>query len=107
MDAAMFVCEQPGGGLCGFAEVSLRSVAAGCERHSPVGYLEGWYVDAASRRQGIAARLLDAAEQWARNRGCWDLGSDSLIDNEMGQQAHLATGFGEVERVVAYRKPLR
>ena len=107
MGAAMFVCERPGGGLCGFAEVSLRSVAAGCDRHSPVGYLEGWYVNAGFRRQGIAARLLEAVEPWARARGCRDFGSDSLIENELGQRAHLAAGFAEVERAVLFRKPLR
>jgi aminoglycoside 6'-N-acetyltransferase I len=45
---AVFVAERPDGGLCGFAEVSLRNSADGCST-SPVGYLEGWYVDADCR----------------------------------------------------------
>jgi len=37
------------GTLAGFIELSLRSVAEGC-LHSPVPYIEGWYVDPAYRR---------------------------------------------------------
>jgi aminoglycoside 6'-N-acetyltransferase I len=35
-----FVVERPGGGLCGFIEVSLRDYAEGCKT-SPVAYIEG------------------------------------------------------------------
>jgi aminoglycoside 6'-N-acetyltransferase I len=41
----VFVVERPGGGLCGFLEAALRSRADGCDS-TPVGYIEGWYVDA-------------------------------------------------------------
>ena len=35
-----FVAEGPGGGLCGFVEVSIRPWAIGCEPR-PAGYIEG------------------------------------------------------------------
>jgi aminoglycoside 6'-N-acetyltransferase I len=57
----VFVAERPGGGLCGFLEADLRSRADGCES-TPVGYIEGWYVDPAMRRCGVGRRLVDAAE---------------------------------------------
>jgi len=44
----LFVCQDPHGELTGFAEVSLRAWAEGCES-SPVGYLEGWYVGRGAR----------------------------------------------------------
>ncbi len=41
----------------------------GCDT-SPVGFLEGIYVDPARRRAGVARALLAAAEGWVRERGC-------------------------------------
>ena len=47
----VFLAERPGGGLCGFLEASIHPWAVGCDRQ-PVGYIEGWYVDADVRRRG-------------------------------------------------------
>src|ERR1700753_3968511 len=50
------VCGLPRGSagrqLAVFAEVGTRSVADSCET-SPVGYLEGWFVDPDMRREGV------------------------------------------------------
>lgn len=92
-------------GLAGFAEVGTRSVADGCET-SPVAYLEGWYVDADMRRQGVGAALVRAAETWAREQGFREFASDAELDNLESQQAHVALGFREVERAVLYLKTL-
>src|SRR5689334_15465496 len=54
--------------LIGFAEVTLRSRADGCDPLRPVGYLEGWYVAEPHRRKGHGAALLRAAEDWARSQ---------------------------------------
>jgi len=102
---AVFVSADDEGHLRGFVEVSLRSHAEGCATR-PVGYIEGWFVEESARRQGIGRALMDAAEEWARARGCRELASDADIRNEVGQQAHRAVGFEEVERTVHYRKPL-
>src|SRR3954447_2742326 len=58
---AVFVADRPGGGLCGFVEASVRAMADGCTTH-PVGYVEGWFVDAGVRRQGVGRKLIEAAE---------------------------------------------
>jgi aminoglycoside 6'-N-acetyltransferase I len=42
---AVFVAVRSNGKLGGFLEASLRPFAAGCITH-PVGYIEGWFVDA-------------------------------------------------------------
>lgn len=105
-DAAVLVAEREDGpGLVGFAEVGARLCADGCET-SPVAYLEGWYVDADVRRQGIGAALVRAAEAWARERGYREFASDALLENLDSQRAHEALGFHEVERAVRYRKAL-
>ena len=104
-DAAVYVAERPGGGLCGFAEAGSRDYADGCDT-SPVAYLEAWYVDADVRRSGVGAALVRAVEAWARERGYAELASDALLDNVVSHQAHESLGFAEVERSVKYRKAL-
>lgn len=91
--------------LAGFIELGLRSVAEGCSR-SPVPYVEGWYVEAASRRRGIGGALMHAAESWCREQGYREFGSDALADNQLSRVAHAALGFEEVETLVVFRKAL-
>jgi aminoglycoside 6'-N-acetyltransferase I len=100
-----FVVERTGGGLCGFIEVSLRDYAEGCTT-SPVAYIEGWYVDAESRRRTLGTRLVQAAEAWARNQGLKEIASDTQTDNIVSIQAHKVLGYEEVERIVCFRKVL-
>jgi aminoglycoside 6'-N-acetyltransferase I len=105
-DAAVFVAERPDGSVCGYVEVGSRAYADGC-RTSPVGYIEAWYVDPDVRRSGYGRALLAAADDWARRRGYSEIASDALLDNTVSHQAHLRSGFSEVERIVQYRKSLR
>jgi aminoglycoside 6'-N-acetyltransferase I len=105
-DAVVLVAPRQGERkLAGFAEVGTRSIADSCET-SPVAYLEGWYVDADARLQGVGAALVRAAEAWARARRLSELASDAQLDNTASQLAHQALGFTEVERAVLYRKVL-
>lgn len=101
---AAFVAEQDKK-LVGFAEVSLRGYAEGCDT-SPVGYLEGWYVAPQYRQTGIGRRLVQAAEGWARAKGCTEMASDSELANTQSHQAHARLGYQEVERIVCFRKAL-
>jgi aminoglycoside 6'-N-acetyltransferase I len=105
-DAVVLVAVRPDtGGLAGFAEVGVRPYADGCAT-SPVAFLEGWYVDADVRRQGVGGALVRAAEDWARSRGYLEFASDALLVNITSHRAHEALGFSEVERAVRYRKRL-
>jgi aminoglycoside 6'-N-acetyltransferase I len=101
---AVFVATRPAGGLCGFLEASIRPYAEGCETW-PVGYVEGWFVDADRRRQGIGRSLLAAAEWWAAARGCKEMASDAYPENQVSLTAHKALGFKESSRAVHLRKP--
>jgi aminoglycoside 6'-N-acetyltransferase I len=105
-DLAVFVAEQDGGGLGGFVEAGLRREAEGCGP-GPVGYVEGWYVDADLRRRGVGRRLVLAAEDWARGRGCTDMASDADVGNAVSRAAHAHLGYEEVNRLAHFRKPLR
>lgn len=102
----ILVVEIDAANLVGFAEVTLRSRADGCDPSQPVGYLEGWFVSDGYRRQGIGGALLSAAEDWARAQGCVEMASDTWIDNDLSQKAHEAHGFQVVDRCVNYRKKL-
>jgi aminoglycoside 6'-N-acetyltransferase I len=102
---AVFLAERPDGGLCGFLEAALRSRADGCES-TPVGYIEGWYVDEDVRVRGVGRALVEAAEAWARTKGCRQMASDAELWNTVSHQAHEALGYMETSRLVLFRKNL-
>ena len=101
----VFVAIRPGGMLGGFLEAGTRKYAEDCES-SPVGYIEGWYVDEDLRGQGIGKALVKAAEDWARSQGLTEMASDTWLDNEVSIQAHLKLGYKETERLVHFMKKL-
>ncbi|NTU65024.1 MAG: GNAT family N-acetyltransferase [Chloroflexi bacterium] len=102
---AVFVVVRDDSRLGGFLEASLRQYADGC-RTSPVGYIEGWYVDADLRQQGWGGELVKAAEQWAGAQGCAEMASDCELDNDVSFRAHRALGYEEVDRAIQFRKSL-
>ena len=103
---AIFVAEAPDGALAGFLEAGLRSHADGCDPTRPVGFVEGWFVKEGHREKNVGRRLLLAAEEWARGKGCIEMASDTQIDNALSQQVHEALGFEVIDRCVHYRKVL-
>ena len=100
-----FIAETSDGSPAGFAEVAIRKYVNGCDSR-PVAFLEGIWVKARFRRQGIGARLIQHAETFLMSRGFRELGSDALLDNVGSHAAHFAWGFSETERVVYFRKIL-
>ena len=103
--APVFVAVRRDGMLGGFLEAGTRKYAEGCES-SPVGYIEGWYVDEDLRGQGIGKALVKAAEEWARSQGLTEMASDTWLDNDVSIQAHLKMGYEEAERLVHFVKKL-
>ena len=90
----------------GLAEASIRVDYVNGTESSPVAFLEGLYVVPRFRQQGIAARLVAEAARWAKARGCSELASDALLENERSHAVHRALGFQETERVVFFRRLL-
>jgi aminoglycoside 6'-N-acetyltransferase I len=101
----VFVLERPEGGLGGFLEAGTRKYADGCET-SPVGYIEGWFVDEDLRGKGFGQALVRQAEDWARSQGLKEMASDTWLDNEGSIRAHLAMGYVEVERLIHFARTL-
>jgi aminoglycoside 6'-N-acetyltransferase I len=101
--ANVLVAERHGSGLVGFVQLGERAYAEGCWT-SPVGYVEGWFVDTDVRRRGIGRALIAAALDWCRSRGYTELASDAQIGNETSIRAHLALGYQLVERIVCFRR---
>jgi aminoglycoside 6'-N-acetyltransferase I len=106
-DQIAFIARGENATAIAFAEATLRrDYVNGCAT-SPVGFLEGLYVDPDFRTRGIARLLCDEVENWAVGLGCSEFASDVDLGNEASQKAHEALGFEETERVVYYRKLLR
>jgi len=89
----------------GFAEYALRDYANGCHSQ-PVPFLEGIWIDADYRGQGIAKALVSYLEQKARMAGFKEFGSDVELSNYPSQLMHERLGFEQTEKVIFYRKVL-
>ena len=102
----VLVAESSAGELMGFIELRIRNYAEGSEQ-AAVPCIEDWFVVPEQRGKRIGAKLVEAAEAWARDGGFDEIASDTVFDNLSAQQAHEALGFEEVERTVHYLKSLR
>ena len=101
----VLVADRGEGRLIGFLEASIRPYVEDC--HSDhVGYLEGWFVETEYRKKGIGGALVQAAEDWAFDKGCTEMASDAELGNELSLKAHLALGYDETSRLVHLRKEL-
>lgn len=90
-----------------FAQCGLRfDYVEGCEK-SPAAYLEGIYVEEAYRHKNIGRDLVKACESWAREREVYEFASDCQLANIDSYNFHLALGFKEVSRIIAFKKDLK
>ena len=103
-DAWGFVAETIDGAPAGFAELAIRKYANGCETR-PVPFLEGIWVKAAFRRQGIGNALIAHAGAFLAARGFREIGSASEIDSRSVQAYTLRWGFSVTDRVVLPKIP--
>ena len=87
-----------------FAQCQLRNDYVEGTKSSPVGYLEGIYVDKEQRNYGIAKELLQYCEQWARLRGRTEFASDCELNNDDSLRFHLKAGFTEANRIICFTK---
>lgn len=101
----ILVADAGNGRLVGFLEASIRPFVEDCLTDH-VGYLEGWFVLPAHRREGVGRRLVEGAEIWAKENGCIEMASDSEVGNELSLNAHLNLGYTETSRLVHLRKEI-
>ncbi|KAB8135726.1 GNAT family N-acetyltransferase [Gracilibacillus oryzae] len=90
----------------GFAHCELRNDYVEGTNSSPVGYLEGIYVKENYRQQGIARRLVQACENWAKGKGCQEFASDCELNNKDSLGMHLKLGFEEANRIICFKKKI-
>lgn len=90
----------------GFAQCGLRHDYVEGTKSSPVGYLEGIFVIESQRKQGIAKELLCACQNYAKEQGCTEFGSDCELENEESLKFHLRMGFQEANRIICFTKKL-
>ena len=93
------------GEVIGLAEVSIRHFIESCDTRN-AGYLEGWWVDPKHRWRGVGTRLIEAAVDWARQRGALEFASACKLNNQVSESAHRALGFEETHRTIHFRIPL-
>lgn len=91
--------------VAGFIEINLRNFAEG-SRNPVVPYIEGWYVAEQVRGRGYGKALMQAAENWAREKDFTELASDTEIDNTRSAAIHQKLGFEETCRVICLLKKL-
>lgn len=104
-ESAVFVCQQ-NGNIIGFAQCQLRHDYVEGTQTSPVGYLEGIFVEPDFRKQGYGKALVAACEGWAKEQGCTEFASDCPLENALSIQFHLRSGFLEANRIVCFTKHL-
>lgn len=90
----------------GFAQCQLRFDYVEGTETSPVGYLEGIFIREEFRYKGLAKDLLQACQQWAKEKGCTEFASDCELDNVDSFRFHLAMGFQEANRVICFTKEI-
>lgn len=102
-----FLCKDDKGNYAGFINVSLRHEHVQGATSSPVGYIEGIFVKDQYRKKGIAKKLIDAGEKWAKNKGCKEIGSDTELHNKTSQAFHKKLGFKEDGTLIHFIKKIR
>ena len=91
----------------GFAQCGLRFDYVEGTKSSPVGYLEGIFVEEQFRHKGYAKELLKACENWAKDKGCSEFASDCEIENLTSLKFHLSMGFDEANRIICFKKEIK
>lgn len=109
----MLSCEKEKAFICkianvyiGFINVSIRSDYVEGSKSTPVGYVEGIYIEPDFRKKGIAKRLIQTGEKWAKEKDCKQMGSDIEYDNTVSYDFHKRVGFNEAGRIICFIKDI-
>ena len=105
-EAAVFLCCEDDIAV-GFAQCQLRHDYVEGTDSSPVGYLEGVFVETQYRKRGFGKALVDACENWAKEQGCTEFASDCELENTQSLAFHLRSGFQEVNRVICFVRKIQ
>ncbi|HXW54392.1 MAG TPA: GNAT family N-acetyltransferase [Candidatus Cybelea sp.] len=99
---AIFVAELPDGEIAGWVSVFVyRTVTADARAE-----ISGLIVDARARSLGIGRRLLERAEEWARQKGCSAVGLRSNVTREQAHNFYERCGYRVNKTQKSFRKSL-
>jgi len=89
-----------------FVQLSIRSDYVEGSETTPVGYVEGIFVNSDFRRQGVSKELMIKGEEWVKEKGCKQIGSDIEYDNNTSYHFHIKIGFKEANRIICFIKDI-
>ncbi len=84
-----------------FARCSLRE-----EDVKPTGYVEQITIKRNYQNKGLAKRLLNKCEIWAKDRGCQKLTANCNIDDQHAIEMYNHSGFSETDKIAYFSKEL-
>jgi GNAT superfamily N-acetyltransferase len=99
---AVFVADSPEDGIIGWVHVSKQPLLE-VEIRAEV---NGLVVAEGHRSLGAGARLLAAAEDWARQRGCKSMSVRSNVVRERAHKFYERKGYEHYKTQKSFRKPL-
>jgi GNAT superfamily N-acetyltransferase len=99
---ALFVAESRDTGVTGWAHVSVTHLVEVGTRAE----LNGLIVAEGQRGLGAGARLLEAAEDWARKNGCPSMSVRSNVVRERAHKFYERQGYQHYKTQKAFRKTL-
>jgi GNAT superfamily N-acetyltransferase len=100
-DHALLVAEG-GDGLAGWIQISVARIF-----ESPqAAEIAGLVVDETRRGEGVGPRLLRAAEDWARQRGCRRVRVRSNVVRERAHAFYAREGYGKIKVQQVFEKRL-
>lgn len=99
---AVLVAETAEGGVIGWVHVSRQPLLE-VEIRAEV---NGLVIDERVRSAGAGARLLAAAEEWARKHGCKGMSVRSNVIRERAHKFYERKGYEHYKTQKSFRKPL-
>jgi GNAT superfamily N-acetyltransferase len=99
---AVFIAETTAGGVVGFVHVQVRHAV----EHHPRAEVASLVVDESLRSKGIGARLMQAAESWATNRGMITIVLRSNVTRERAHAFYERLGYKHTKSQKFFLKTL-
>ena len=97
---AVMVAEMPGTEVVGWVHVSMTPLLESEARAE----VNGLVVTEGQRSLGAGAKLLEAAEEWARRHGCRGMNVRSNVIRERAHAFYLRQGYEHYKTQKAFRK---
>jgi GNAT superfamily N-acetyltransferase len=101
-EQTVFVAVVPRAGVVGWIAVALREAITDSGRAD----IEGLVVEDEYRSSGIGRLLVEAAEGWARRRGCTSMRLLSNVVRERAHEFYRRLGYDVLKTQYAFKKSL-